>query len=35
VDLRRRLDQVLQVRARQEVAQVHELAVVLILDCGR
>jgi hypothetical protein len=35
VDLRRRLDEVLQVRARQEVAQVHELAVVLVLDYER
>lgn len=32
VDLRRRLDEVLQVGAQEEVAQVDELAVVLILD---
>lgn len=32
VDLTRRLDQVLQVRPRQEVSQVHKLAVVLVLD---
>lgn len=32
VDLRCRLDQVLQVRAREEVAQRHEFAVLLVLD---
>ena len=32
VDLRRRLDQVLQVGAGQEVAEVDEFAVVLVLD---
>jgi hypothetical protein len=32
VDLRRRLDQVLQVSASEEVAEVHKFAVVLILD---
>lgn len=32
VDLRRRLDQVLQVSAGEEVAKVHKFAVVLILD---
>lgn len=32
VDLRRRLDQVLQVRARQEVPEVDELAVALVFD---
>lgn len=32
VDLARGLDEVLQVRAREEVAQVHELAVPLVLD---
>ena len=30
MDLARRLDEVLQVRARQEVAQVHEFAVALV-----
>ena len=33
VDLRRRLDQVLQVGAGEEVAEVDEFAVVLVLDC--
>ncbi len=32
VDLRRRLDQVLQVRAEEEVSEVDELAVVLVLN---
>lgn len=32
VDLRGRLDEVLQVRAQEEVAQVHEFAVVLVFD---
>lgn len=32
VDLRRRLDEVLQVGAREEVAEVDKFAVVLILD---
>lgn len=32
MDLRRRLDEVLQVRPREEVAEVHELAVLLVLD---
>lgn len=32
MDLRRRLDQVLQVSAGEEVAEVHKFAVVLILD---
>ena len=31
VDLRRRLNQILQVRPRQKVAQVHKLAVILVL----
>ena len=35
MDLARRLDEVLQVRAREEVAQVDELAVPLILDVDR
>ena len=34
MDLGRRLDQVLQVRARKEVAQVDEFAVVFVLDCA-
>lgn len=34
VDLRGRLDQVLQMGAREEVAKVDEFAVVLVLDCG-
>ena len=34
MDLGRRLDQVLQVRAREEVAEVDEFAVVFVLDCG-
>lgn len=33
VDLRGRLDQVLQVGAGEEVAEVDEFAVVLVLDC--
>lgn len=32
VDLGRRLDEVLEVRPEEEVAQVHELAVLLVLD---
>lgn len=32
VDLRRRLDEILQVRPQQEIPQVDELAVVLVLD---
>lgn len=32
MDLRRRLDQVLQVRPRQKVAEVVEFAVLLVLD---
>jgi hypothetical protein len=34
VDLRSGFDEVLQVSAGEEVAEVHKLAVVLILDCG-
>jgi hypothetical protein len=34
VDLCGRLDQVLQVGAGEEVAEVDEFAVVLVLDCG-
>ena len=33
VDLRGRLDEVLQVRAGEEVAEVYEFAVILVLDC--
>ena len=33
VDLRSGLDQVLQVRAGEEVAEIDEFAVVLVLDC--
>lgn len=32
MNLRSRLDQILQVRAREEVAQVHEFAVFLVFD---
>ena len=34
VDLGRGLDEVLEVGAGEEVAQVHEFAVVLVLNCG-
>jgi len=32
VDLRGRLDEVLEMRAREEIAEVHKLAVLLVLD---